>query len=606
MGKVSAAIKGAFAKVKAIVQDFLAHWHTPKEGDYVPNKELVKLVAGAGGAAFVDQAAAYISFAATCFLVGSIYKITFRDIYIIGLMELVFSFIYNPLTMIVTDNMGLVPKRTLKGINCYLIPSAVLGLCMLIFFPANWGEVIAPGFFKVVGWIFLYNAFCFYYRLLMFRKLAPRFGKFRSLVVIGWLPCIAVLVFLGWFNFNRIESYAIKLLSLFICFNMYTLFKPFSEQRGNMQNTISPKSEERVKIQTLVTIAAAPIYGIVQTIIPVVAALTGGLTDIKTYRIVYPLFFLMAVPLLLVMAFGVKERVILEKQHVANVNMFNGFKEVVKNKYLWLTNLSDKLNEISAGTINIIQIIFIYQLRQGWLLGLVVTLTGFCQFPSLFLAPALIKKLGKRNTVLVHRACYMLFFVMSWFAVQQANVGLFITGMIVGNLLYCAGDIARQNMNSDIWDYQQYKTGKRLESSAGLIGTLTAPIGKMLAMVVPIVYLSVGFSNDWHMLYEPDALKNVFSVTILLLAAGHIMATVPFFFYDLSEKKHKEIIEELHRRAAALDKEQEEGLLAEAAAARSSPAGVGADGMSIAIDPNIAADIADADTPPADTDREEE
>ena len=555
MKKLSTSLKSFFGKIKAVIASFFAHWNKPKDGEYVPNKELVKLLAGAGGGALVEQAAAYISFAATCFLVGAVYKITFRDIYVLGVIELILGFIYNPLTMIVTDNMGEVPKRTLKGITCFLLPSGALGICMLLLFPANWGEVIVPGFFKVIGWIFVYNLFSFYYRLLMFRKLAPKFGKFKSLVVIGGLPCVAILCFLAYFNFNLIENYAIKLLSLYICFNLYGLFKPFSEQRGNMQNTISPNSEERVKIQTMVTVACAPIYGIIQVLIPLVAALTGGLTDLRTYQIIYPVLFLIAVPLCLIMAFGVKERVILEKKHVTNVNMFNGFREVVKNKYLWITNLSDKLNGVAMGTINIISIMFIYQLRQGWLLGVVTTLTGFMQFPSLFLAPAIIKRIGKRNTVLLHRACYMLYFLCAWFAVQSGNVFLLIAGMVVGSLFYCAGDIARQSMNSDIWDYQQLKTGKRLESSAGLIGTILSPIERALAMVVPIAYLAVGFSNDWHMLFEPSALTAVFQVTILCLMGGHVLGALPFLFYDLTEKKHKVIVEELRKRAEELDKQ---------------------------------------------------
>jgi hypothetical protein len=41
-----------------------------------------------------------------CFLIGAIYKITFRDLYIIGFINMITSLIYGPISLIIVDNLG--------------------------------------------------------------------------------------------------------------------------------------------------------------------------------------------------------------------------------------------------------------------------------------------------------------------------------------------------------------------------------------------------------------------------------------------------------------------------------------------------------------------
>ena len=110
-------------------------------------------------------------------------------------------------------------------------------------------------------------------------------------------------------------------------------------------------------------------------------------------------------------------------------------------------------------------------------------------------------------------------------------------------------------MNSDMWDYQQYISGKRLESSMGILNTLGSPIVTLMAMTVPLVYGLIGFTNDWNILYMPDIRARILNVTLLLCLVSHTLSLIPFFFYDLSEKKHAKIIQELAERKRNLDEE---------------------------------------------------
>jgi len=89
----------------------------------------------------------------------------------------------------------------------------------------------------------------------------------------------------------------------------------------------------------------------------------------------------------------------------------------------------------------------------------------------------------------------------------------------------------------------------------GILNTLGSPIVTLMAMTVPIVYGLIGFTNDWNILYMPDIRARILNVTLLLGIISHTLGIIPYFFYDLSEKKHAKIIQELEERKRKLDEE---------------------------------------------------
>jgi len=538
-------------KAVGFFKNIFIYWKKPREGDYVSNGEIFRFAVGIMGTVIVD--AVGIGWGVGCFLIGAIYKITFRDLYIIGFINMLTGLIYGPIGMIITDNLGNVPKQTMKKLNRYLIPSAVAGgLFMLV--PGTFMSNILPAFPKVLGWNFLFGCIAAYYNKFILKKFSPKFGKFRSWIVTGWLPAMIVTALIIYLPF-RDMYYPNKLWMLNCLFGFYGMTKTFTAQRGNLQNVISPNTNERVKINTVLTTLMAPIYGAMNIIVPILATFTGGLTNYNTYRVYVMIFFLIGVPLTLFMGFGVKDRIILEEKHETNINMFEGIKQVLKNKYLWIFYISDNMGAFSAGVVSLVNIVIIYMLRQDWLMGIVNLLTGIFGFPGLFLAPFLAKRIGKRNMVLMARFLYYSYFLFAFMAVKYSNAYLLYIGLVLSNLFNTSGNIARDTMNSDMWDYQQYISGKRLESSMGILNTLGSPIVTLMAMTVPLVYGLIGFTNDWNILYMPDIRARILNVTLLLCLVSHTLSLIPFFFYDLSEKKHAKIIQELAERKKNLDEE---------------------------------------------------
>lgn len=532
-----------------LVDEIRAHWKKPKPGEYVSNKEFASLIIGAVGSGGVQQALGFLGFSAGCLLVGAIYKISFRDIYVAGFIGMQFGYVFGPVGMIIQDNLGRVPPKTMRLIHRLLIVSLVLGV-LLFFVPQARFEFIIPAFPQILGGFFVINALGNYYRMAVLRKLAPRFGKFRPWVIVGGLPTIACTLLIAFLPFGEME-YKTRLWLLQLMFHVYHTFVTYIQQKDNIENVITPKTRERTRIIAYGNMVSAVIPGIIMMMIPVAAAYTGGMAAIGTYRYILPGVVILFTPLVLFQAFGVKDRVILEQGHTPSVSMRAGFREVLKNKYLWILNLSGVLGAVSSGSINLLNVIFVYGLRQDWLLGVTATIIGVAGAPGNLLLPFIVKKFGKRNAVLVARALQYISFVMMYFAISAENVYLLFAAMFINSVFSVVSWMGNRVMTPDAWDYQQFISRERLESCSNIFSLITNPLSTLLAMTVPAVYAAAGFTSDWTVMYVPAIRNKVFLATLGLSVLGHTLSSLPLFFYDLTDKKHAGIIGQLKKRAAA-------------------------------------------------------
>ena len=110
-------------------------------------------------------------------------------------------------------------------------------------------------------------------------------------------------------------------------------------------------------------------------------------------------------------------------------------------------------------------------------------------------------------------------------------------------------------MVSDVLDYQQWKTGKRLEGFWQNYSSVIATIaGIFTGMLLPL-FLSfggIGFGDDMSVVLKDETLRdNAYKFQTLLALIGGVVAMIPIFFYDLSESKHANYVRSLKLRAAA-------------------------------------------------------
>lgn len=538
---------------KSLITDVRTHWKKPREGEYVPYKEWLYLILGYGGST-CGTPGGNLTFSAGCMFVGAIYGLKMMDFAMMGIVNMVLNYLFQPINMIITDNLGAPPKKTMRLINWASLAFLVLGIgCFFI--PQQYFEGFMPAFPQVLGTKFLIQVFSSYYNMGVMRKLCPKFGKYRVWVVANIIPNILTLLLLVWFPYNQLE-YHDKFWVMNLFFALWSCFGSCFGQQVNMTNVISPNSNERMKIMSYGSFVWSLFPSIYNIVWPILAALTGGFAALNTYRIAIPLIVIIFAPLTLFLAFGVKDRVVQETDHKPQVDMKKGFKEVLRNKYLWITNISGWITSFSAGVVTILNIAIIYSMRQDWAMSITSTILGTASVPGMFIAPILIKKFDKKRVMLVSRFASALCSLLTMAAVYMDSLVLIVASTYISTLFGSVVSIAQNVMNADIWDYQQYISGERLDGCMGIFGYLATPITTLSAMVVPAIYGAIGFTSDWDILYDATIRTQVLVVTVVIGLVTGLLAIVPYFFYDLTSEKHQKIIAELEARARAKEAEK--------------------------------------------------
>lgn len=541
---------------KSLITDVTSHWNKPKEGNYVPYKEWLYLILGVGGGTTAASAAWNLNFSAGCMFVGAIYGLKMMDFAMLGIVNMVLNYMFSPIGMIITDNLGSPPKKTMKLINISNLVFFIAGVACF-FIPQHYFEGFMPAFPQVLGSKFLLQVFGTYYNILIYRKLSPKFGKYRTWIVANIIPYFLSMMLIVLFPYNKLE-YHDKFWVMHLLFSFWGCFGSCASQGTNMTNVVSPNTNERLNIMSygsFVWSLFPSIYGIAW---PILAAITGGMTSLNTYRIIVPALVLFFLPLTLFLAFGVKDRVVQEESHKPQVNMTKGFKEVLKNKYLWINNISSWITSFAAGLVAILNIAVIYSMRQDWVMSITSTIIGTASVPGMFLAPVLIKKFDKKKIILSSKYASVLCSALTIAAVYMDSLVLIIVSTYISTLFASIASIASSAMNADIWDYQQYISGERLDGCMGIFGYLATPITTLSAMVVPFVYGLFGFTSDWNILYDPEIRTEILIATVVISMVTGILAIIPFHFYDLTESKHKEIIAQLEKRAHIYDMDKDE------------------------------------------------
>lgn len=135
-------------------------------------------------------------------------------------------------------------------------------------------------------------------------------------------------------------TYNEKVITVELCYLLINCFNPFFTEAFNLLiQVMSPNTEERTDIMSAGQIVFfAPT--ITNLIIPALAPLTGGLNDIRTYRIIYPVFTLLGLGLTCFIYAKTKERIIYSKNETRSIRFSDALRSASKNKYFWLTNIA--------------------------------------------------------------------------------------------------------------------------------------------------------------------------------------------------------------------------------------------------------------------------
>ena len=558
----------AGGKGKALFQNIKDHWNEPdrEKGNYVPFKEYLTVFMGVGMNYSINTPLSYLGFNASCFLIMYHYKLPYLAFSVITLIGLPLSYLWNLLTWVVNDNLGILEKKTERKFLTFYGIVSVLGLVMILFdssmiLPASAAKVLngingvsARSFLKIFGVQLFTNAYGGLRNILWRKKLVPKYGRYKYELFANFFQKSVMIILIGWlpiYNVKVVEDRMWMAYLLFMVFNMF----PFNNVIEQCTQNISPNPHERMMIRTW----PVKISHFVKNIFDVIVPLFGiAFDDIRFYKFVIPAVFIPMGALTLISVRNISERIPqppLEKKQ--KVSFWYGVSQVMKNKYNWLNTISTLLDSLGNGSISIVNVMYFFSFRmytQCAIYGLMKTLYSFRSTPLSFIAPYFVKRFSYRTLKIAKQTIHAVGAVAEMLTIMAFPTKQNMCGIVIFICEFFRGfatsipDVADADMGIRKNDYQMYLSGERLENSSGVFNWIISPVTTFVSLIIPVIILKSGFNSNWDILYIDSARFNIVAVPLAFDLAGFVLMIIPYLFWDFNNPQHEYVMEVLKQR----------------------------------------------------------
>ncbi|MEE1320785.1 MAG: MFS transporter [Acutalibacteraceae bacterium] len=373
-----------------------------------------------------------------------------------------------------------------------------------------------------------------------------KYGKFRPYLIWTGIPT-AILITLTAYIPNSM-NYTAKCITLCVIYTFAVAFQSvYTLSFTSLAQVLTPDSEERTGLLSISQFIYSLGPSIVNIILPVLAGLMGGMTSFTVYRVMFPILSVIGLGLSLWTFKGTKEKIVVPKNYVAKVKFSEGIKSLYSNKYFWLYYAYTILGGMKYSIGGILTWYCAYVLQNDAVLGLMNAIVGTASVPGMLLSPILAKKIGKKNCLILFNVMRAVFSALMLFTAD--NPVLFLGSFYFATLAVGGDAVISASMTADIFDYQQWKTGQRLEGFITQFGgMMVSGIGLATGLILPYFYRYYGLHNDYNVLFDEAVRSPIFNVMIITTIVSCVLAVVPVLFYDLSEKKLREIAQDLEQR----------------------------------------------------------
>lgn len=494
---------------------FRAHWNRPPQGYQVAYKEFAAFSAGCGSPNLLGVLTQYTTIATSVHLMISYFRMSTGMAWLLTILASVIAIIRSPILSMMIDNSN-GKNGKFKPFLLWSAIGTAVSFSFVPYIPAAWMDV---HLFSIP------------------------------------LPAIPIM---GVFEASTID-FNLGILLAFLLIQIGQFFITLLNQCiAGIEQTISTVAQERANIGSIKGLVSGLPSSIVNIILPILAgtlfAQQGGWNAVNMYRIIFPICGVIGVFMVLLLVKGVQERTVVKQEYVAKVRFTEGMKLLSKSKYFWIITIFNAFNAIrnlANITTWITQYSFVSDTAKTWVGLYCSTILMNAIAVALLVGPFLIKKLGKKNVMLLSCVGYVVMIALQVIFHKSPALILVVSffEQFFGGFYFVTGI-----MTSDILDDIQMKTGKRLEGFwQNYMAIITTVIGIFTGMLTPL-FLSfggVGFSDDISLALQNEQLRNnIFFYQSLLSLIGAVIVAIPFFFYDLTEEKHADIVRVLRIRSA--------------------------------------------------------
>lgn len=531
------------SKAKGAISKFTTYWNTPMSGRYMTFKEIAAYSGGGIGAYMIITLGTACLLAANSTLLSSTLGIDPTDMYIMYVIAVVANIPLTGIRANIIDNTRNKAGKYRPYIVTMALPAAIICNIMVWFPYSKLGEWLGDGMI---------------------------FGETRAYVA----KCAIIMV-----------------LNLLLHFFYYFFYDAYE----NLIHVLSPNTQERTDVSSVKSIVYSFAPTIVNLFTPIIASslFHTNTTDIRVYRFLYPILTVLGLLLCIVVYKYTEEKIVQARTHVVQIKFTDALKAVAKNKYFWIISLATWVGFLESSYSNVLFWLYNYGgACSGNVYGIVVTVYGNASLWGMLLAPFCVKKWGKKAVLIVTNIFNIIFILMMLPFVNEIKgstiwlvMGCLWFNALMGSFMH----ILNPSIQADIRDYQQYKTGERIDGMFSAVATIGTVITLLTSSVLPAIYERGGltkenaavvtsnpailnrilgdgktvgqilseqlangqdnYNNALSALYDPEILSSLIRVLIIVAAVGAAMNVVPYIWYDFNERKQKSVIRVLKVRS---------------------------------------------------------
>ncbi len=392
----------------------------------------------------------------------------------------------------------------------------------------------------------------------------PKWGKYRSWLILGGIPLVALAILCFWNGFSGSLVYAyITYVGMSMCYTLVNV--PYGALNASLSrdtNEITILTSTRMFMANLGALCVKSLPLIIAIFAPkVLNPETGKMTAVyntpeaaPAWFITMTIFALVGLVLLFFCFSQCKERVVMDQKESANVKVSDLWMEFVRNKplrvvaFFFITafammsvgNAADAyFMSYNVGATPLLTTLFMW-------LG---TIPAFIFMP---LVPAIKRKIGKKGMFYLFLGVAIVGMILMYtFVSIPATKSNFVL-LCIAQFVKSTGIITATGymwaLVPEVIAYGEYTTGKRI---AGIVNALTGiffKAGMALGGVVPGLVLAwVGFNAD-ATTQTPLALQGILWLVCVIPAILLLLAIWIISKYELSDEKMDEINREIEAR----------------------------------------------------------
>lgn len=263
-----------------------------------------------------------------------------------------------------------------------------------------------------------------------------------------------------------------------------------------------------------------------------------------------------------------KERIYETPQERENISVKEGLRLVMQNKPLMIYTLAMIIGSLRG--VAEMNSYYIGQFRYGEtteqglsLFSMLSPIVGFAATPAMLLLPFMTRKMNNKSIMIMWQAINAVAYgVLCIIGYENIPVGTPTAIVItIVRFVTCFNAVGTLTpiMLSEMYDYQQWKTGRRLEGFIQTFAVSMTGLVAQFAMFIPtfiqkkIGYQPMNFKNGAEYLPENIAIMNQwFNISAVITVVSGILFIAVMAFYPLSKKKYNQIMEELKEKSSGI------------------------------------------------------